>query len=207
MANDADGALTPATTFTLSGSPIALGLEDLNGDGKAEMVALGNDGIAQVSVNNGDGTFATAVLYPTGLVAGALSIGDLDGDGDVDLVVAGDGKDGKGHVAVLWNDGNGALVVSQVYGAGGPGCSGMVIADLDGDGKADLALSKIDTTSNVTVLLNLGDNRFSEALSFGDAANPAHAIVAGDFNSDGKTDLAVVGPAREVDVLMNSSRR
>jgi hypothetical protein len=60
-----------------------------------------------------------------------------------------------------------------------------IAADLNGDGKVDLA----DAGANVvSVMLGNGDGMFQAKTDFPVAANP-QAVAAGDFNSDGKVDL------------------
>lgn len=79
------------------------------------------------------------------------------------------------------------------YATGGKDTASVVVADFNGDGKPDIAVS--DTGSNtISVFLNKGNGTFSDpvvtavdllgALGLG-------SIVAGDFNEDGKMDLIV----------------
>ena len=77
------------------GSPFDLGhsawhvaLADLNGDGKADVVAAG-DGV-RVLLGDGQGNFKTAPgsPFPTGKGAWRLAIGDLNGDGKPDVATS-----------------------------------------------------------------------------------------------------------------------
>jgi hypothetical protein len=58
-------------------------------------------------------------------------------------------------------------------------------ADLNGDGKVDLAGNGANV---VSVMLGNGDGTFAAKTDFPVAAAP-QAVAAGDFNSDGKVDL------------------
>src|SRR5204863_10159536 len=67
-----------------------------------------------------------------------------------------------------------------------------------GDGKPDLVVTNIvanPVSSNVSVLLGNGDGSFRAAMNFAVGAIPAPltpvSVVVGDFNGDGKLDLAV----------------
>src|SRR5207249_2462038 len=63
--------------------------------------------------------------------------------------------------------------------------------DFNGDGKQDLAVGN-QTSNNVSILLGDGAGSFSAATNFSTGAGTQPASVAvGDFNGDGKQDLAV----------------
>jgi hypothetical protein len=70
----------------------------------------------------------------------SIAAGDLDGDGRPDLVAA----SANGRVVVLRNDGAGSFTLeTAALGEGRENCGGyrVVIEDLDGDGRGDLAIS------------------------------------------------------------------
>src|SRR5207244_808122 len=83
----------------------------------------------------------------------------------------------------------------------------LAIGDLNGDGKADLAVAESGpydqmgrtfTNSGVSVLLGKGDGTFQAAVNYRTGGNPPwgtpQSVVLGDFNGDGKPDLAVANP-------------
>jgi hypothetical protein len=81
-----------------------------------------------------------------------------------------------------------------------PGLSAQAaVVDLNGDGKADLAtLAKVDlgrrlgTVAAVVTQIGKGNGRFTPASVRVVTGNPS-AILTGDFNNDGKADVAVAG--------------
>jgi hypothetical protein len=80
-----------------------------------------------------------------------------------------------------------------------------VIADFNGDGRQDLAVSNLDT-NYVTALLGRGDGTFKIKLLAGVGQAPEF-MVQYDFNGDGLPDLATADyESQTVSILMNSSR-
>ncbi len=78
----------------------------------------------------------------------------------------------------------------------------VTTADLNGDGKPDLAVAGSGTNS-VRVLINQGSGTFAAAVIYLAGANPS-AVAALDLNGDGAPDLAVAnGGSGNVSVLLN----
>src|SRR5690349_9924666 len=73
--------------------------------------------------------------------------------------------------------------------ATGSGPIGVVVADFNRDGNADLATSN-EFGNTVTVLLGNGDGTMQTGTDYAAGRSPS-SIVEGDFNGDGKADLAV----------------
>jgi hypothetical protein len=70
---------------------------------------------------------------------------------------------------------------------------GIVAADLNADDKLDL-ITVNSVGNNVSVLLGIGDGTFQAAVNYPAITNPT-AIITGDFNGDGKVDVAVINLA------------
>jgi hypothetical protein len=144
-----------------------------------------------VLLGNGDGTFQSPISTPTGGTLGFLAAADLNGDGRAAVVGV--------YGAVLYvfiSNGDGTFKPGVTYPLGiSSAVSGTLsIADFNGDGKKDIALNiSSGTNGQVIVLLSNGDRTLQAPKTSTGAPyqyEPGKTIV-GDFNGDGKFDLAV----------------
>jgi hypothetical protein len=74
----------------------------------------------------------------------------------------------------------------------------IAVGDFNGDGVPDLATANQGASVNegaVSVLIGNGDGTFKTAVDYGPAGGDPDSVVAGDFNGDGKLDLAVLKQA------------
>jgi hypothetical protein len=117
-------------------------------------------------------------------------VGDFNRDGKPDLAVT---NASSGTVTVLLGDGSGGFSAAP----GSPFPMGnypnfVAVGDLNGDGIPDLAVTCQDGCTDVTVLLGTGTGGFTPASGspFTVGAN-SFSVAVGDFNGDGKPDLAV----------------
>ena len=200
-----DGTFRAAAPISISTGPLspsALVTGDFGGDGRADLAVAGADpsgrGAVEVLLGAGDGTFRAAPPISTGgLTPHALVTGDFNGDGRADLAVAGADPSGRGVVEVLLGTGDGtfraAAPISISTGPLSP--SALVTGDFGGDGRADLAVAGADPSGRgaVEVLLGAGAGTFRAAPPISTGGLTPHALVTGDFNGDGRADLAVAG--------------
>jgi len=151
------GAFTSGGILLVGASgPSSVQLADFNGDGHPDLVTA-NFSSANVSVllGNGDGTFGPAATF--GLQGGygpsSIAVGDVNADGKPDLVTADKTSSG---VSVLVGNGDGTFATAQNFGLnGGSAPESVAIADINGDGRPDLATAN-SSSDNVSVLLNTG---------------------------------------------------
>lgn len=211
---DAAGPFSAKVDFATGNGPDSVAIADLNDDGKPDLVvaSAGSD-VVSVFLNKG-GTGATTPSFSArvDLSAGpqpcSVAVGDLDGDGKPDLAVANCG----GGNSVFHNTtamGTTTASFSAKVDLAGAAPSSLAIADFNGDSKPDLAVANLDQHT-VSVLLNTTTTgattpTFSAAVDFATAGSSAVAI--GDFNGDGKPDLAVSngGQSSTVSILIDTT--
>ncbi|HEY6413669.1 MAG TPA: FG-GAP-like repeat-containing protein [Edaphobacter sp.] len=184
-------------------------LADFNGDGIPDLVAstyssAGN--YITVLLGNGDGTFTTKSNPGVGISSGVVAVADVNNDGKLDLVVAFSNNFSINFNTFVSLLGNGDGTFQPPANAGSSLVpTAVAVADLNGDGTLDLAMVLDEFgSSQVLTLLNIGPGSGSFGV-FGGVSGfqNANGIVAGDFNKDGKIDLAVSdGTANTVTILL-----
>ncbi len=162
---------------------------DVDDDGEPDLITADHDGgTVSVLINNGGGRFRAAAEWPAGPNPFRVAAADLDGDGVLDLVVANeDGAGGQGHI--LRGLGGGRFEAPHQVRTGGGGTLDVVVADLDDDGRPDLAFADL-VAGTVAVQLNLGMGRFDAPLLVETAPQPT-GLWAAEVTGDGHLDLLV----------------
>jgi hypothetical protein len=191
--------------FVTGTGPAVVAVGDFRGNGLMDVVTGNNDTVNTVSVllGKGDGTFAAHVDYAVGAAPSGIAVGDFNGDGKLDIVVVYGFNDAR--VAVLLGNGDGTFqepFKSTVAGFQG---GSIAVGDFNGDGKLDVAVSDSDlTASGVDIMLGNGDGTFQAPVTYATAEDPRMVIV-GDFNGDGKLDLATTNVDSEtISVLIGN---
>jgi hypothetical protein len=204
-----DGTFQPAIKTPVPGAFFGIAVADLNGDGNPDVVTGDSTGGPPRNVNvllgKGDGTFAAPVKYSTGGSGeGQIVIADFNGDGKLDIAVI---NASDNTVSILLGNGDGTFQAPKITPAlatdGALG--GMAAADLNGDGKMDLAIPDFCglNCGTLSILLGNGDGTF-KAPTVLNTVSGATGITAADFNKDGKLDLAVAGQLGSIDIFLGN---
>jgi hypothetical protein len=176
----AGGGFGSVQTQATGSSQGPIALADVNGDGRVDL-AHATRTLVEIWLGNGDGTFAFAQAEWAGKTIAALGFQDFNEDGKLDLAVV---NSGSKDVSLLIGRGNGHFNAQAITPLNTTIVGGF-FDDFDGDGHADVFV-----TGNMALLRGDGRGGFQKAA----ATLPGGGdVVTGDWDRDGRTDLAVSG--------------
>ncbi len=181
----------------LGNSPRFVTSGDFNSDSYPDIVTRNSNGTISLALNNGGTGFSPAVTIP---IPGLwIEAGDFNNDGKIDLLTVrfAQTEAERNEIHIHLGDGTGAIdlvpiVTDLSSGVGHP--KDITIDDFNSDGQLDVAIAGVDSvlfTPNgfVWVCMSLGGGSF---LTNTIGVRPrAIDVASGDFNGDGKVDLAV----------------
>ncbi|MDT3777257.1 FG-GAP-like repeat-containing protein [Nitrospira sp. MA-1] len=202
LLGNGNGTFQSAVSFGVGKIPLAVVAADMDGDSRLDLV-LALTGSDQVVVLKGEGTGMFQKLASQGAGKGTtfLAVRDLNGDGWSDVVAVNSGRFGyypPFDLAVLLNDGKGGMLAPVTYeqnGRDGMFPTGVLVEDLTGDGKPDLAVtwsqpSWRSPNGLVSILKNAGNGTFAPEKEL-KSGFTLSAVQGADINHDGLVDLAV----------------
>ena len=171
-------------------TPVKFAASDLDGDGLLDLAVVNSQTLdLSVLIGKGDGSFGAATSYPLGFKPRAIAVSDFNNDGYPDAVVS--CYDSCSHgLYLLLNQGDGSFGSATRI----PGIANgdeLTAADFNGDGDMDLAVFHLGGSGKhmYSVLLGDGSGALTLANSYESLENAA-SMVSGDFNGDGKPDIA-----------------
>ena len=199
LLGNAGGTLGEPTAISTEYSQDDIQAADFNNDGHLDLVLAipwSNNFTVhpylKVLLGNGNGTF-TAVAYTSQQLVFQnpqdIALGDFNKDGKIDAATT----KSDAEWSSMQNVG-GFFATKADYTTGGGVSGGLAVGDFDGDGNADVAFTSI-VSKKVYQYFGVGNGTFTAGttpLEFPHAQREPVDVEAGDFNGDGKDDLAIL---------------
>ncbi|KAL9059935.1 MAG: hypothetical protein Q9206_001254 [Seirophora lacunosa] len=181
-------------------------LADLNGDGKADYIVLGDRGEVEAFINKG--------TADTSVVGDGVRLADLNGDGFDDYIFlepnaavrlyinGGEQSDGQNWVWVPFDSFN------EIANGAGAKREEIIFADMDGDGKDDFVI--VNPKTGALTLYKSGGQQPDGKWGWipaGEIATglggPGTAVRLADLDGDGKADYIQLGDNGEARLYLN----
>ena len=194
-------------------------ITDLNHDGHPDLIFIAQSttidqtlstyvATIQVALNQGNGSFAAPVTVTgpdimvqpfTDVIPASIAVADMNGDGIPDIIALGASTSYNKQVAIALGNGDGtfrAPLLTNYTTQYLNNAQGIAVADFNGDGKPDVALTDPYISTGAGVSPGNGDGTL-QTWTDGGSILPGLAIhldtsgaaVAGDLNGDGRADL------------------
>ena len=206
------GTFGPFQDLFVDNSQNALAVADMNHDGIQDLVEENSapSGDVRVIYGSSSGTFSYGTVVPLASPS-AMAVGDLNGDGYPDIVV-GTTTDQFFHhgLTVLMGRADGTFTSQLIRNFLGP-ITSLMLRDLNGDGRLDLALTEQNAVgfspggyfdlSYLAVYPGNGDGSFQNPRTYNTDSDPVN-VIAADIFGDGRPALITANDnTRDISIL------
>ena len=193
-----DFNLAPGSPYRGVEYPSSLAIGDVNRDGHPDVLVgdTSNSGAGlRVLLGSASGALRparTSVALVATEGSGALALGDFNDDAKPDLVL---GYSDEPGISVWLGDGTGGFARSNRSGTRMSYVTSVITGDFNDDGRTDVGVTR-EIPGRFTVLLGDGKGGLRETRGSRERVayySGGRALASGDFNRDGREDLAVMG--------------
>ncbi|TKC00339.1 FG-GAP-like repeat-containing protein [Pedobacter cryophilus] len=197
------GSFATKVNFVTGNSPNSVAIDDLDGDGKLDLAVAYLNGVSvfrntTTSGNINTGSFAAKQDFTTGGFPNSIDIGDIDGDGKPDLVITKNDYGVNGfsvlrNTTISGNISSGSFAAKVDFATDGI-LSSLILSDLDGDGKLDVAAFNsegVEIFRNTATNGSITSGSFAAKVYVVTVSNRSKLMAIGDLDGDGKPDMAV----------------
>jgi hypothetical protein len=189
--NGADwSSAAPSYAGTISVGAVMqdLVVADLEGSSRPEVALMLDAGEARVLADPaGDLSFSSSLTLTPGDASAdqRLAAGDVTGDGRPDLLAS----DTGGDRVVVYRGGTG-FGSSPQPSPPVTGASNLAVGDLNADGRAEIVTGSSGGSSALTLLEGSSTGATTSLGTIGSGSTPTEALATGDFDGDGRDDIA-----------------
>lgn len=199
--NDGAGAF-PSCLELSRESATTITAADINADGLLDLVVPHRDGGQSAVYLQTPGDvldFESVPFGPAAASVRATAVADFDGDGRLDIAAIytgnSEGGDGERDGPSTWQGAylyyglaEGRFSEPELLGDGSRVPYALAVAELNGDGAADLIVGYVEASTGV--FLNAGNRGFAR-LDLGDSDGATYGFAVGDLDEDGYSDIVV----------------
>jgi hypothetical protein len=187
LLGNGDGTFKPYTPTTAGAQGGSIAVGDFNGDGKLDVAVTDNGIGVDIMLGNGDGTFKAPVGYATAADPRMVVAGDFNADGKLDLATANAESE---TISVLLGNGDGTFQTHKDNSTAiAASCISLAAGALSDNRRLDI-VAGCQAEGEVVVLISNGNGTFKAAKAY-PVPGGVDDVALGDFNGDGKLDVAV----------------